>query len=148
MKKYTSRATKWVALITIISLLILLTGIVLIIVKYSDISVQIGATVGGGFMSILFLCCFLAEKNRWLTIDTDKIILPIGALYNGKMSFKKTVIRIDEIASVESEFYRGDKIITGFYTLKLKDGTEITFNLFAYGKKAEKEIIEIIKNSI
>ena len=33
-------------------------------------------------------------------------------------------------------------------TLKLKDGTKIKFTLFAYGKKAEKEIIETIKNCI
>ena len=151
MKKYTFRATKWVALLAIISSLMFLTGIVLIIVNFSNIGLSIGLTVLSVFMSILFLCCLFAEKSRWLTIGDDEIVLPRGADYNGKMSFKRTVIRIDEITSVESEFYKGDKIITGdcfFYTLKLKDGTKIKFTLYAYGKEAEKEIIEKIKNSI
>lgn len=99
-------------------------------------------------MSILFLSCFFAEKSRWLTIDADKIILPRGADHNGRMVIKRTVIKTDEIISLESKFYKGDKIFTGdcfFYTLKLKNDAKITFTLYAYGKKAEKEIVETIK---
>ena len=95
MKKYTFRATKWVSLLAIISSLMFLTGIVLIIVNFSNIGLSIGLNVLGVFMSILFLCCLFAEKSRWLTIGDDEIVLPRGADYNGKMSFKRTVIRID-----------------------------------------------------
>ena len=128
MKKYTSCATKWLALEAIISSLVLLTGIIFIIVNYSNLEVQIGLIMPGGFMSILFLCCFFAEKSRWLTIDADEIVLPRGADYNGKLSFKRTVVKKDEITSVKREFYEGDKIIAGdcfFYTLKLKDCKKI-----------------------
>ena len=100
---------------------------------------------------MLFLACFFAEKSRYLTIDCEKIVLPRGADKNGKMSFQKTVINIDEIHSIKSELYKGDGIIskdTLFHTLKLKDGTAIKFTLYAYGKDAEKEILESIEKHI
>ena len=65
------------------------------------------------------------------------------------MVFKRTVIKTDEIISLESKFYKGDKIFTGdcfFYTLKLKNGAKITFTLYAYGEEAEKEIWTIENN--
>lgn len=151
MKKYASRATKWLALFAILSTLMLLIGVTLIVANSSDIGLPVGFTMLGGFMSILFLSCLFAEKSRWLSIDAEKVILPRGAIKNGKTSFKRTIIRVDEITSIESEFYQGDKIITGdcfFHTLKLNDGTKITFTLYAYGKESEKEIIETIKNGI
>ena len=151
MKKYTSHATKWLALFSIISTLMLLIGIAFIIVNISNVGLQLGLTFIGGFMSIFFLPLFFAEKSRWLIIDADKIILPRGADHNGRTVIKRTVIKTDEIISLESRFYKGDKIFTGdcfFYTLKLKNGTKITFTLYAYGKEAEKEIVETIKNRI
>ncbi|MBO5939215.1 MAG: hypothetical protein J6Q82_06940 [Clostridia bacterium] len=151
MKKYTSRATKWLAIYTIISAIILVIGVILIIANFSNLGLQIGLTMLGGLLSVVFLSCFFAEKSRWLTINGDEIVLPRGADINGKMVFKRTVAKIDEITSVESNLYKGDGLIskdTYFHTLKLKDGTKITFTLYAYGKEAEKEIIETIKKSV
>ena len=102
-------------------------------------------------MSVLFLSCFFSEKSRYLTIDDERIILPRGADKNGKMSFHRTIINIDEIHSIKSELYKGDGIVskdTLFHILKLKDGTAIKFTLFAYGKDAEKEILKIIEKHI
>ncbi len=151
MKKYISRAVKWFAFFAIISGVMLVTGIILIVANSSNIGLQIGLTMGGGLMGVLFLLCFLAEKGRWLTIDRNEIVLPRGADKNGKTVLKRTVIKVDEITSVERNLYKGDGVIskdTHFYTLKLKDGTKITFTLYAYGKEAENEIIETIKKSI
>lgn len=151
MKKYTTRATKWLAIFAIISAVTLVIGVIFIIADFSNVGLTAGLTVGGGLMSILFITCFFAEKSHRLTINSDEIVLPRGAERNGKMCFKRTIIKLNDIASVESKFYKGDKIISGdcfFHTLKLKDGTKITFTLFAYGKDAEKEIIETIKMSI
>ena len=151
MKTYISRATKWLAILTSISVAVLIAGIICIFVYSSNVGLQIGLTMLGGPMSILFLACFFAEKSRYLTIDCEKIVLPRGADKNGKMSFQKTVINIAEIRSIKSELYKGDGIIskdTLFYTLKLKDGTAIKFTLYAYGKDAEKEILESIKKHI
>ena len=151
MKKYTSRATKWLAILSIISVAVLIAGIICILAHLSNIGLQIGLTMLGGLMSVLFLSCFFAEKSRCLIIDNETIILPRGADINGKIVFKRTVAKIDEITSVESNLYRGDGLIsndTYFHTLKLKDGTKITFTLYAYGKEAEKEILETIKSSI
>ena len=149
MKKYISRATKRFAFFTVISSLTLLIGVLLMIIKLSDVGLVL--TIFGALMSILFLCVYFAERSRWLAVDDDKIVLPRGADNNGKRVLKRTIIKIDEIVSVESKFYKGDKIISGdcfFHTLKLKDDTKITFTLYAYGKAAEREIIEKIKQSV
>ena len=151
MKKYTSRATKWLAILTIICVTVLIVGIICILAHSSNVGLQVGLTMIGGIMSILFLSCFFAEKSRCLTIDNEKIILPRGADKNGKVSLRKTVINIDEIHSFKRGLYKGDGIIskdTLFYTLELKDGTAIKFTLYAYGKDAEKEILESIKKHI
>ena len=129
----------------------MVTGLVFLVANFSNIGLQVGLTIMGALMSILFLGCFLADKNRCLTIGVDKIVLPRGADKNGKTVFHKTVIKFDDIKSVESKLYKGDKIVSNgcfFHTIMLKDGTKITFTLYAYGNDAEKEILETIKKSI
>lgn len=151
MKRYISRATKWLAILAFVSVVIFAMGIISIVVNVPNVGLQIGLTMFGALMSILFLTCYLAEKNRTLVIDADKITFPRGADKNGKTVFQKTVIRLDEICSIESNFHKGDRIISGncfFHTLKLKDGTEVTVTLYAYGKDSEKEIIETIRKNM
>ena len=151
MKKYVSRATKWLALFTIFSIIVLIIGIILIVTNSLNIGIQIGLTVLGGLMSILFLFCFFAEKSRCLTIDCEKIVLPRGADKNGKISFQRTIINTNEIRSFKSERYKGDGIIskdTLFHMLTLKDGTTIKFTLYTYGKNAENEILETVKKYV
>ena len=151
MKRYTSTATKWLAFLTLISVVFFAVGIIFTIADILDIGLQIGFTMLGSLMGILFAVCFLAERSRTLVIDTDKLVFPRGADINGKISFKKTAINKNEICAIESKFHKGDKIISGdcfFHTLKLKDGTKVTVTLYAYGKEAEKEILEIIQKSI
>ncbi len=151
MKKYTSRATKWLGVATLICGAVLLTGVIFAFANVENIGLPIGLILMGGSLSVLFLICYLADKSRTLIIDTDTITFPRGIEKNGKTVFQKTVVKICEINSVESKFYKGDNIISGdcfFYTLKLKDGTNITVTLFAYGEDAEKDILETIKRSI
>ena len=148
MKKYTSRAAKWLAILTIISVAVLIAGIICILSHSSNVGLQIGLTMLGGLMSILFLSCFLADKSRYLTIDDEKIVLPRGANINEKTSFNKTIIHTNEIRSIKSELHKGDGIIakdTLFHTLTLDDGTRIMFTLYAYGKDAEDAILAAIK---
>ena len=151
MKKYTSRATRWLAIFTIISVAVLIAGIICILSHSSNVGLQIGLTMLGGLMSILFLSCFLAENSRYLTIDDEKIVLPRGANINEKTSFNRTIINTNEIRSIKSELQKGDGIIakgTLFHTLTLNDGTRIMFTLCAYGKDAEDEILAAIKKLI
>ena len=151
MKKYTSRATKRLAILTIISVAVLIAGIICILAHSSNVGLQIGLTMSGGLMSILFLSCFLADKSRYLTIDDEKIVLPRGTNINEKTSFNRTIINTNEIRSIKSELHKGDGIIakdTLFYTLTLNDGTRIMFTLYAYGKDAEDEILAAIKQLI
>ena len=151
MKRYTSTATKWLAILTLISVVFFAVGIIFIIVDIPNIGLQIGSTMLGGLMGVLFAVCFFVERSHALVIDTDTFIFPRGADINGKILFKKTAINKNEICAIESKFYKGDKIISGdcfFHTLKLKNGTKVTVTLYAYGKEAEKEILEIIQKSI
>ena len=151
MKRYTSRATKGLAIATLTSVAIFAVGIVLIVVNATTVGLQIGATGFGGLMSILFISCFFAERSRSLIITTDTFTFPRGADVNGKTVFQKTVVKKSDIFTLESKFHKGDGIISGdcfFHTLKLKNGTNITVTLYAYGQEAEKEILEMIQNSI
>ena len=151
MKKYTSRATRVLSIAVLICGAVVLIGIILAFAGVENIGLPICFILLGGLLGVIFLACFLAEKSRALIIDTDKIIFPRGAERNGKTVFQKTVVRICDIGSVESKFYKGDKIISNdcfFYTLRLKDGTSVTVTLYTYGKQAEKEIWETLTNSI
>ncbi len=151
MRKYVSRATKWLAIITLLCIVILVAGVVLNVIGSSDIGLQILLIGLGGFLTILFAGCFFAEKSRALIIDADKIIFPRGAQKNGKIVFRKTVVHFEEIECVESRLYKGDKIVSKdcfFHTLKLKDGTVITVTLYSYGEEQENEILKVIRSSI
>jgi len=151
MKRYTSRTTKVLSIAVLICGAVVLIGIILAFAGVENVWLPICFILLGGLLGVIFLACFLAEKSRALIIDADKIIFPRGAEKNGKTVFQKTVVRICEIGSVESKFYKGDKLISDdcfFYTFRLKDGTSITVTLYAYGKEAEKEILETIKSSI
>ena len=151
MKKYTSQATKWLMIVSLICGVVLLTGIIFAFAGIGNIGVLIGLILMGGLLGIIFFSCFIAEKSRALIINADQITFPRGVEINGKTVFQKTTIQTTQIRSVETKFYPGDGVIakdTNFYTLRLKDGTRVTVTLFAYGKEAEKEILETIKSSI
>ena len=151
MKKYTSQATKWLRIASLICGGVLLIGIILAFADVGNIGVPIGLLMMGGLLGIIFFSCFIAEKSRVLIIDADQITFPRGAEINGKTVFQKTTIQLKQIRSVEIKFQQGDGVIakdTNFFTFRLKDGTRVTVTLFAYGKEAEKEILETIKSSI
>ena len=151
MKKYTSQATKWLMIVSLICGILLLTGIILAFARVGNIGVPIGLMMMGGLLGIIFFSCFIAERSNILIINADQITFPRGAEINGKTVFQKTTVKTKQIRSVETKFYPGDGVIvkdTNFYTLRLKDGTSVTFTLYAYGKEAEKEILETIKSSI
>ena len=151
MKIYIPRATKWLAVLAIVGVTVLISGIICILAHSSNVGLQIGLTMLGGWMSILFLFCFFAEKSRYLTINDEKIVLPRGADINEKTSFNRTIINTNKICSIKRELHKGDGIIvkdTFFYTLTLNDGTKIKFTLYAYGKDAEDEILSAIKKLI
>ena len=151
MKRYTSRATKLLAIAALICGAVVLIGIILAFAGIENIELPICLILMGGLLGIIFFSCFLTEKSRTLIMDTDRVIFPRGAEINKKTVSQKTVVRICDIGSVESKFHKGDKLISDdcfFYTLRLKDGTSVTVTLYAYGKEAEKEIWETIQSSI
>lgn len=151
MKKYTSQATKWLMIVSLICGVVLLTGIIFAFAGIGNIGVLIGLILMGGLLGIIFFSCFIAEKGRALIINADQITFPRRAEINGKTVFQKTTIQSKQIRSIEIKFQPGDGVIakdSNFYTLRLKDGTRVTFTLYAYGKEAEKEILETIKSSI
>lgn len=151
MKKYISQATKWLMIITLICGAVLLAGIIIVFWKLENIGLPIGLILMGGLLGVIFFSCFLAENSRSLIIDADRIVYPRGAEINGKTVFQKTIIKTNEITSVEIKSLKGDGLIakdSNFYTLRLTDGKEVTISLYHYGKEAEKEIFEAIKSFV
>ena len=151
MKRYTSRATKLLAIVALICGAVVLIGIILAFAGAKNIWLPFAFILLGGLLGIIFLACFLAEKSRVLIISAGQIILPRGAEINGKLVFQKTVVKTSEISSAETHSFKGDGLIakdTDFYTLSLTNGRKITLTLYHYGKEAEKEIWETIKSSI
>ncbi len=151
MKKYTPQATKYLMIVSLICGGVLLAGIILAFAGIGNIGVPIGLILMGGLLGVIFFSCFLAEKNRVLLIGADQITFPRGADINGKTVFQKTTVKTKQIRSVEIKFQPGDGVIakdTNFYTLCLKDGTRVIFTLYAYGKEAEKDILETIRSNI
>ena len=148
MKKYISKATKPLLFVTVICCALLVIGMILAFIEIPNNGLSIGLIFTGGLLGILFLACYFAEKSRSLIIDVDKIVFPRGAEINGKICFTKTVISTSDIKSIESGLLKGDGLIakdTNFYTLRLADGKRVTVTLYAYGKQAETEIMEVIK---
>ena len=151
MKRYTSRATKLLAIVALICGTVVLMGIILAFAGVQNIGLPIGFILLGGLLGAIFLACWLAEKSRVLIISAGQIIFPRGAEINGKSVFQKTVVKTSEISSAETHSFKGDGLIakdTDFYTLSLTNGRKITLTLYHYGKEAEKEIWETIKSSI
>ena len=151
MKRYAPRALKWFVILSVMSAAMLVIGIISIVINIPNVGIKIGLIGLGGLMSILFFSLYLAEKSRSLVIDVDKITFPRGVRKNGKIVLRKTIIRLDTIRSIESKLYKGDGILSGdcfFHTLKLKDDTDVTVTLYEYGKNAEKEILEVLQNSV
>jgi len=149
MKKYTSCAAKWLMAAALIFGAVFLVGIILLFAGIPTLSFAM--IIFGGLPGILFLLCFLAEKSRVLIIDNEKIVFPRGAVQNGKTVRQKTAVKFCDITSIDYKLIKGDGIFVKdayFYTIKIKGGTKITVTLYEYGKHAENEIFETIKDRI
>ena len=124
MKKYMSKATKVIAIISLFSVSTLMVGIILFFVKNPNVALALGFTMLGGFLTILFVPLIFAERSIFVAIDHDEISLPRGIEINGKTAFKRTKIKLSEISSLESKLYKGIFFLNTkdayFYTLKLK----------------------------
>ncbi len=151
------------ALFSIIFAVLLSAGIILLSLNLVIGTVFSALTVLAGVLCVLCFAGFLLERTRYLMIDDDQINLPRGAEVNGKTSFQRTHVRFETISYIDSKLLKGDRgwllaltILlnavpardTTFYEFKLKDGTQIRFTLCSFGKKAEEEIVSILKQHI
>ncbi len=151
MKKYVANYLKWIGVLSLISILVFAIGIVLFLFSELSYEIPLSLTFVGGIFGFFLTMAYFSQKSRVLTLDEEKVVLPRGAYINEKLSFSKTSIKKSGICCVERTFFKGDKIIsedTYFYTVKLKDGTKVTFPLYEYGKKAEEEIFGLLKGYV
>ncbi len=157
MKKYTPIATKWLAVLSLICGVMVVVGIVLGFIESGVSDVLLLLICMGTMLGIVFFPAFLASRTRYLLIDEKTIVLPRGTAVNGKVTLRKrTVIQRKDILSLSSQYYRAPLILKiladhadqTYHTITLKDGTSIRFQLSEYGKKAEKEILAIIRRRI
>ncbi len=148
MKKYISTAAKSLLIVATFCGAIFLTGIAFVFLDIPIVGLSIGFILMGGLLGILFFACYFAEKSRSLIIDAEKIVFPRGARVKGKTMFRKTVVPVSNIKSIECSLFKGDGLIaknTNFYTFRLVDGKKVTVTLYAYGKQVETEIVKKIK---
>jgi hypothetical protein len=151
MKQYVSKATYWLLGALLLSAAVLTAGIIITSIPCGDPEWQIMLIGAGAFFTFLFLLLYLAEKSRFLLISMEEINLPRGSEKSGKTVFQRLTVRFDQIASFSAKLHTGDEVISKgcyFYTLKLKDSTEIVFTLYHYGKNAEKDITKTIESNI
>lgn len=163
MKKYNSSDQKIVAVIAFVGVCMLIAGIILTIAKIPLLALKVILIVFGLFLSGIFIPCAFGERSRYLIIDEEKIDFPRGCSIEGKYNSKRTVVRFDEIRSVKTKFYEGDTVFvsvilmlfgmpsmgdTYFYTLNLKDDRQIEVNCIRHYGKSEKEIFEMICQSV
>ena len=166
MKKYDRSDKTILAVIAVVCVCALIAGVILVIAKIPLLALKVGLIVFGLCLSAIFVPAAFAVRRYYLIIDEEKVDFPIGCSIEGKCNSKRTVVRFDEIRSVKTKFYEGDRypvfvdvILTliglppmediYFYTLNLKDNRQIEVNCIRlYGKKAEKEIFEMICQSV
>ena len=163
MKKYVSASMKRVTVIALLSVCTLLTGIILTIADHPNSELKLILVSIGSITSILFGSCFFAERSRYLLIDEEMVDFPQGCTRNEKTMFQRTRLRFDEICSVKSKFHKGASegaaIFWGLlgagatgdcysYILNLKDDTTIEVWLWGFGENGEKEIFEMICQSV
>ena len=164
MKKYDRSDKTILAVIAVVCVCSLIAGVILVIAKIPLLALKVGLIVFGLCLSAIFVPAAFAVRRYYLIIDEEKVDFPIGCSIEGKSNSKRTVVRFDEIRSVKTKFYEGDTVFvsvilmlfgmpsmgdTYFYTLNLKDNRQIEVNCIRlYGNKAEKEIFEMICQSV
>ncbi|MBR5188573.1 MAG: hypothetical protein IKW18_08880 [Clostridia bacterium] len=164
MKKYDRSDKTILAVIAVVCVCALIAGVILVIAKIPLLALKVCLIVFGLCLSAIFVPAAFCVRRHYLIIDEEKIDFPIGCSIEGKCNSKRTVVRFDEIRSVKTKFYEGDTVFvsvilmlfgmpsmgdTYFYTLNLKDNRQIEVNCIRlYGNKAEKEIFEMICQSV
>ena len=64
MKKYSSRAAKWLMVVSLICGVVLLTGIILAFAGIENIGLPIGQILMGGLLGVIFLVASLPKKEE------------------------------------------------------------------------------------
>lgn len=154
MRKFYRPSANIFAILSVVTAICLIVGIVLLISSSNQIGLAIGLTMGSVFPFFLFITLFFFDYFSYLQIDETKIIFPRcrrTITNNGKRTlfFKKLEVHIQDIVKIDKRYYKGDHIISKdatFYIFKLKNGDYFEETLFSYGKKQEEEINDILKD--
>ena len=149
MKKFYRSGNLVFAILSSITVVMAIAGIVLLIsgAGFDDLTlflIGFGAPFG-----LLFLPLFLANVLSYITIDDESIVFPVTRA--PRLRFKRNKVRYSDIEYIEIQDYKGDKIVTentAFYLFTLKDGTAFKEALYIYGKKREREIVSMLKSKV
>lgn len=150
MRKFYSSGTIPLGIFSLLSLIMTVTGIILLNVGIENSNIVLLLLGLGIPMGIIALPLFIAILCTFLIVDDKKIIFPITRVPRAK--FKRNAIPFSEIECVKMSFTEGDGIIIlDSYTLTfvLKNGLEFTENFRSqYGKKQEIEIINLLREKV
>lgn len=146
MKTYTQPGAKLLGALTGICGLLCAAGCLLLLWAPERVEWIVLCLVAGGLLGILFLASWLACAACPIYLDDVGIVFPITRA--PRLRFRRNPVRYCEIDHVRAILHRGDGMRTKdtvFYRFVLKNGLEFTETLFSYGKTAEQEITEHLK---
>ncbi len=141
MKKYRQTALVPLIVLSLLCGVIILTGIILILLDTPTEDAVLFLLGMGIPLEIIWLAVLLPTARNCLLIDDRQIIFPVTR--SPHFSLKRNVVCFDRVEYIQPILRTGDGIIakdTTFYRFVLKDGTEFTETLYAYGKDAEQRI--------
>lgn len=154
-KKYSNIITQLIFLISAILLdLIGIVGhIVSIIINNDPVAIYASIIIFPLF-SLFFWFGFYIEKTSTFVFEEDQIVIHFYVMSKPKIKYNQKqglFIKYKDIVNLETEYHPGDLFFTDdttLYHLELIDGSKISFTLFRYGKKNEKEIYNTLKDKI
>lgn len=157
MKKYYRPTSRIFACLSAVMLIIFICGIIMLALNYEHEDAIIGVIILAFLLLVLFLMVSIIEYTNCITISYTQVsfsrntrtIMNDGIIR--RTPYKKLTIAFVDIESVSKRYAHGDKIISNdtiIYVFTLKNGDTFEELLYHYGKKNEKEIIDIIEERV
>ena len=149
MEKIYRTSTMYFGILSVLSLLILISGVCFMIVDVFQDALALFLLFFGAIFSLLFIPLFIADHLCYLCLGNDQIVFPITRA--PRLRFRRMTVKFSEIAYVQVRFSRGDGLVrlnTTFYTFHLKNGLSFQETLFSYGKEQEQRIVAVLREKV
>lgn len=147
MKRYVPWVTYPLGVVSAVFFVVFAVGLI-IRLSMPDEQAAFVLILVGGIAGSFSLAPFIALRNSPVLLYRDRVVFSTDMQKNGKPFSGRAVIKFDDIEFIDRNLV--ERIPIWFtdnfnYLLKLKDGTEFSFFLYAYGRRTEDEIIGAVE---